>query len=191
MQFAWYFRYPGPDGKYGATSVKLMDPSAGGEAAVGLEYFRSGGEGRCGHGHDVSAGGSRGRSEFAVGGCDPQLFCAFVALQAGCGAWTEHSHAFQADGRSASTKLPAPNSAAWGITKCTAWYTSSARKISTSGWRHGRRRNNKWRPRLRFTRTLLRVSFENTFSASITKSLASNISFWRSRRCLSGCFCRC
>ena len=34
MQFAWYFRYPGPDGKYGATSPKLMDPSAGGEAAV-------------------------------------------------------------------------------------------------------------------------------------------------------------
>jgi cytochrome c oxidase subunit 2 len=37
MQFAWYFRYPGPDGKYGATNVKLMDPSAGGEAAVGLD----------------------------------------------------------------------------------------------------------------------------------------------------------
>jgi cytochrome c oxidase subunit 2 len=37
MQFAWYFRYPGPDGKYGKTSVKLMDPSAGGEAAVGLD----------------------------------------------------------------------------------------------------------------------------------------------------------
>ena len=36
MQFAWYFRYPGPDEKYGATSPKLMDPSAGGEAAVGL-----------------------------------------------------------------------------------------------------------------------------------------------------------
>jgi len=36
MQFAWYFRYPGADGKYGATSPKLMDPSAGGEAAVGL-----------------------------------------------------------------------------------------------------------------------------------------------------------
>src|SRR2546426_10473229 len=36
MQFAWYFRYPGPDGKYGATSPKLMDPSAGGEAAVGV-----------------------------------------------------------------------------------------------------------------------------------------------------------
>jgi cytochrome c oxidase subunit II len=36
MQFAWYFRYPGPDGKYGATSPKLMDPSAGGEAAIGL-----------------------------------------------------------------------------------------------------------------------------------------------------------
>ncbi len=36
MQFAWYFRYPGMDGKYGKTSVNLMDPSAGGEAAVGL-----------------------------------------------------------------------------------------------------------------------------------------------------------
>jgi cytochrome c oxidase subunit 2 len=37
MQFAWYFRYPGLDGKYGKTSPKLMDPSAGGEAAVGLD----------------------------------------------------------------------------------------------------------------------------------------------------------
>lgn len=37
MQFAWYFRYPGPDGKFGATSPKLMDPSAGNEAAVGLD----------------------------------------------------------------------------------------------------------------------------------------------------------
>jgi len=37
MQFAWYFRYPGADGKYGATNAKLMDPSAGGEAAVGLD----------------------------------------------------------------------------------------------------------------------------------------------------------
>jgi cytochrome c oxidase subunit 2 len=37
MQFAWYFRYPGPDGKFAPTSVKLMDPSAGGEAAVGLD----------------------------------------------------------------------------------------------------------------------------------------------------------
>src|SRR5208282_6452039 len=36
----------------------------------------------------------------------------------------------------------APNCAAWDITRCTAWYTSSARRISTSGWQHGRRRNN-------------------------------------------------
>jgi cytochrome c oxidase subunit 2 len=36
MQFAWYFRYPGPDGKYGPTKASLMDPSSGGEAAVGL-----------------------------------------------------------------------------------------------------------------------------------------------------------
>jgi cytochrome c oxidase subunit 2 len=37
MQFAWYFRYPGPDGKYGPTAAKLMDPSAGNEAAIGLD----------------------------------------------------------------------------------------------------------------------------------------------------------
>ena len=37
MQFAWYFRYPGADGRYGATSPKLMDPSSGNEAAIGLD----------------------------------------------------------------------------------------------------------------------------------------------------------
>ena len=37
MQFAWYFRYPGPDGKFGATKAELQDPSAGGEAAIGLD----------------------------------------------------------------------------------------------------------------------------------------------------------
>src|SRR6202051_734968 len=40
-------------------------------------------------------------------------------------------------------RLPAPNFAGSDTTKCTAWSTSSARRISTSGWRHGRRRNNK------------------------------------------------
>ena len=37
MQFAWYFRYPGPDGKYGATKPDLIDPSSGNEAAIGLD----------------------------------------------------------------------------------------------------------------------------------------------------------
>jgi cytochrome c oxidase subunit II len=37
MQFQWYFRYPGPDGKFGATRPELIDPSAGGEGAVGLD----------------------------------------------------------------------------------------------------------------------------------------------------------
>ncbi|PYX92022.1 MAG: cytochrome C oxidase subunit II [Acidobacteria bacterium] len=37
MQFAWYFRYPGADGKFGATNPKLMDPSSGSEAALGLD----------------------------------------------------------------------------------------------------------------------------------------------------------
>jgi cytochrome c oxidase subunit 2 len=37
MQFAWYFRYPGPDGKFGATKPELEDASTGGEGAVGLD----------------------------------------------------------------------------------------------------------------------------------------------------------
>lgn len=37
MQFAWYFRYPGADGKYGRTNPKLIDPSSGNEAAIGLD----------------------------------------------------------------------------------------------------------------------------------------------------------
>ena len=37
MQFAWYFRYAGPDGKFGATKPELIDASAGGEAAIGLD----------------------------------------------------------------------------------------------------------------------------------------------------------
>lgn len=37
MQFQWYFRYPGPDGKFGATKPQLIDASAGGEAAIGLD----------------------------------------------------------------------------------------------------------------------------------------------------------
>src|SRR5438105_4444533 len=36
MQFAWYFRYTGPDGKFGSTDPKLIDPSSGNEAAIGL-----------------------------------------------------------------------------------------------------------------------------------------------------------
>ena len=37
MQFAWYFRYPGPDGKYARTKPELEDASAGGESAVGID----------------------------------------------------------------------------------------------------------------------------------------------------------
>jgi cytochrome c oxidase subunit II len=37
MQFAWYFRYPGPDGKFGTTRPELEDASAGGEGALGLD----------------------------------------------------------------------------------------------------------------------------------------------------------
>jgi cytochrome c oxidase subunit 2 len=37
LQFAWYFRYPGPDGKFGRTKPELIDASAGADAAVGLD----------------------------------------------------------------------------------------------------------------------------------------------------------
>jgi cytochrome c oxidase subunit II len=37
MQFAWYFRYPGADGKFGITKPELEDASAGNEGALGLD----------------------------------------------------------------------------------------------------------------------------------------------------------
>lgn len=37
MQFAWYFRYPGADGKFGPTKPSLIDPSSGMESAIGLD----------------------------------------------------------------------------------------------------------------------------------------------------------
>ena len=37
MQFAWYFRYAGPDGKFGTTKATLVDPSSGNESAIGLD----------------------------------------------------------------------------------------------------------------------------------------------------------
>src|SRR5207244_9277152 len=37
MQFQRSFRYPGSHGKVGATRPELIDPSAGGEGAVGLD----------------------------------------------------------------------------------------------------------------------------------------------------------
>lgn len=37
LQFAWYFRYPGADGKFGRTRPKLRDASGGNEAAIGLD----------------------------------------------------------------------------------------------------------------------------------------------------------
>ena len=36
-QFEWYFRYPGPDGKFGRTRAELIDASGGNETAVGLD----------------------------------------------------------------------------------------------------------------------------------------------------------
>jgi cytochrome c oxidase subunit 2 len=37
LQFAWYFRYPGADGKFGRTQPELRDASSGNEAAIGLD----------------------------------------------------------------------------------------------------------------------------------------------------------
>src|SRR2546423_954019 len=36
-QFAWYFRYPGTDGKFGRTLPQLIDPAQGDAAAIGLD----------------------------------------------------------------------------------------------------------------------------------------------------------
>ncbi len=37
VQFAWYFRYPGPGAKFGHTDPKQIDASQGGESALGLD----------------------------------------------------------------------------------------------------------------------------------------------------------
>jgi cytochrome c oxidase subunit 2 len=37
LQFAWYFRYPGPDGKFGRIRPELIDASLGGAYAVGVD----------------------------------------------------------------------------------------------------------------------------------------------------------
>jgi cytochrome c oxidase subunit 2 len=37
VQFAWYFRYPGPDGKFAKVDPANIDASAGNEAALGLD----------------------------------------------------------------------------------------------------------------------------------------------------------
>ncbi len=37
MQFAWYFRYPGADGKFGTTRPELEDASLGGLSALGVD----------------------------------------------------------------------------------------------------------------------------------------------------------
>ena len=37
VQFNWYFRYPGPDGKFGRLKPELIDAFQGNEAAVGLD----------------------------------------------------------------------------------------------------------------------------------------------------------
>lgn len=37
MQFAWYFRYPGPDRTFGRTRPELQDASLGSASAVGLD----------------------------------------------------------------------------------------------------------------------------------------------------------
>lgn len=37
LQFAWYFRYPGPDDKFGTTRPELEDASLGGLSALGVD----------------------------------------------------------------------------------------------------------------------------------------------------------
>ena len=37
LQFAWYFRYPGPDGKLGRTKPELEDASVGNPVGIDLE----------------------------------------------------------------------------------------------------------------------------------------------------------
>ena len=93
MQFAWYFRYPGADGKFGRTDPKLMDPSAGNEAAVGLDTTDPAAKDDVVTGTMYLTCESAGRSDLARGRRDPQLFCSTDAIQTGCGSRTNHPYA--------------------------------------------------------------------------------------------------
>src|SRR4029077_21159918 len=118
------------------------------------------------------------RREFASGRCDSQLLCPELALQTGRGAGAEYSHALQAHGDwrdrdclrgtlRAGTLKNARHRARCqpGGLRQVAGGSGGGETITWSQWRTR-------------TRTLLRVSFGNTFSASITKSLGFSISSW-------------
>ncbi len=70
-----------------------MDPSAGNEAALGLDTTDPAAKDDVVTGTMYLAGESAGRSDLAGGGRDPQLFCSSNALQAGCSSRTDiHMH---------------------------------------------------------------------------------------------------
>ena len=71
MQFAWYFRYPGADGKFGRDRSQADGSVGGKRSGDRTRYDRPGFKGRCGHRDDVSAGEPASGSYLARGGCDP------------------------------------------------------------------------------------------------------------------------
>jgi len=132
MQFCVVLPVSGPDGRFGGTSIKLMDPSAGGEAAVGLDTSDPAAKDDCGDGHDVFAGGPRSGCEFAVGGRDPQLFVPNLRFkQDAVPGLNIHLH-FKPTAIG-EYEIACAELCGLGHYKMHAWYMSSARKISISG----------------------------------------------------------
>ncbi len=91
LQFAWYFRYPGPDGKLGHTKPELEDASVGNPVGIDPDDPASK--------DDVVTGTMylpvepRSRGGAARAGRDPQLLHSCHALQAGRRSRLDDPHA--------------------------------------------------------------------------------------------------
>jgi len=112
-QFAWSFRYPGPDGLFGRTDIKFISDSGGNP--VGIDPKDSAGK------DDITASTLRIPAScsciaamsftiFSFANCAPN--------RTSCQAWRFHSTCMWTG--PARTKLPARSCADWAIARCAA-----------------------------------------------------------------------
>ena len=115
-QFAWSFRYPGPDGKFGRTDLKLVNDAAGNPFGVDDKD-------PAGKDDIISASlkvpvGQAHQAHHAVARRHPQLLRARAAHEAGYRAGHGNPAALPGGQDRASTKFRARSCAAWATSRC-------------------------------------------------------------------------
>ena len=126
----------------------------------------------------------------AGGGCDPQLLCAVLRFkQDAVPGLNIHMHFKPTE--IGEYEIACAELCGLGHYKMHGMVHVVSQEDFDKWLAAGRRRNNNGDHGYAFMRTLLRGSSGNTFSASITKSSAFSIFFWRSQQYLWGCFYRC